>query len=165
MPSGWPDRQCVLRRAGDDLRLTPRYDRSMPDPYALAVLAVAIGFFAGFVFARRRAPPVTAIAEPRLTDVLADAPLLSLMLDPRGTVTWVSPSLLRLLDAEEAALLGSDWFAAHVPADLREGARQRVADSLGSGEPLVEQGEVETSAGQRRTIVWTTTPLRGGAGT
>ena len=56
---------------------------------------------------------------------------IALSMDPDGTITYVSPSVRRVLGYEPAALLGENGFELHHPDD--RGAITEAIDRLGSG--------------------------------
>ena len=84
-----------------------------------------------------------------------------LVLEPGGVVSLLNRHGRELLGYEEGELIGADWFATVVPAELRDSRRANLQATISGQRDAVtyHQGDVLTRAGERRTIAWRNTLL------
>ena len=105
------------------------------------------------------------LAEDRAQHYLDVARTILLVLRTDQTVELLNRHGRELLGYEDGELIGRDWYDAVVPEDDRQPRRDNFARVLQDGERFTyHQGDVVTLAGERRTIAWRNTLLRGPSG-
>ncbi len=100
---------------------------------------------------------VSARAQAQLYLDVVEVMIISL--DAEGRIRLINPKGLRVLDYEEADLLGQDFYDTLVPAEQRQGVRTefaRVTDHAYTESPVL------TRAGEQRLIAWHVVALPGG---
>ena len=105
------------------------------------------------------------LAEARAQHYLDVAGTILLVLRTDQTVELLNRHGRELLGYEDRELIGRDWYDAVVPEDDRQARRENFQRVLCNGERFTyHQGDVLTRTGERRTIAWRNTLLRGAAG-
>ena len=105
------------------------------------------------------------LAEARAQHYLDVAGTILLVLRTDQTVELLNRHGRELLGYEDRELIGRDWYDAVVPEDDRQARRENFQRVLCDGERFTyHQGDVLTRTGERRTIAWRNTLLRGAAG-
>jgi diguanylate cyclase (GGDEF)-like protein/PAS domain S-box-containing protein len=104
--------------------------------------------------------------EARAQHYLDVAGTILLVLRPDQTVDLLNRHGRELLGYGEGDLIGRNWYEAVVPEEERSVRQGNFARILrGEEEPFTyHRGDVVTSAGERRTIAWRNTVLRGERG-
>ncbi len=109
----------------------------------------------------------TALREShrRFRNMLEKVPLISLVLDPNGCISFCNEYLSSLLGRSREELLGIDWFGEFVPTAERKESRERFVEYISQGHayPYFESYLV-CAGGEQRLITWTNTALRDTAG-
>jgi len=114
---------------------------------------------------RRRAEQSVRESEWRLRELLRTAPLLVVVLDGDGNITFCNDYLLRLTGWTAAEALGKNWTANFVPA----GERERInevwsAAGEGDGAPAHYESAILGRDGAGHPVEWDSIPLRDLAG-
>ncbi len=105
------------------------------------------------------------LAEARAQHYLDVAGTILLVLRTDQTVELLNRHGRELLGYEDCELIGRDWYDTVVPEDDRQARRENFQRVLCDGERFTyHQGDVVTRTGERRTIAWRNTLLRGAAG-
>jgi Amt family ammonium transporter len=114
---------------------------------------------------RRLAEGAVRETERRFRDLLEGVQLACAILDRDGLVSFANAYLLELAGAEEEDVIGRSFFDLFVPEDSREAARRLFAERMASGTIAPhEEGGLLTRQGEKRTLFWDTTVLRGPRG-
>lgn len=100
------------------------------------------------------------LGDPRLAArILAAAPVIALLLDARGRVSYLNPHAEQLLGYAAADLTGQDWFSRLLPADEEAEVRAKF-DAVMAGAPSRGgSNTVITRDGRHLTVEWTTQRL------
>jgi diguanylate cyclase (GGDEF)-like protein/PAS domain S-box-containing protein len=103
-------------------------------------------------------------SEQRMSDMLGNVELASVMLDPDGNITYCNDYLLRLTDWEREEVLGKDWFEIFLAPD--EDNSRGFYEALLANRPEAwhRENQILTRDGGRRLMRWNNTVLRSGAG-
>ena len=105
------------------------------------------------------------LAEDRAQHYLDVARTILLVLRTDQTVELLNRHGRELLGYEDGELIGRDWYDAVVPEDDRQARRDNFARVLRDEKRFTyHQGDVVTRGGERRTIAWRNTLLRGSSG-
>lgn len=94
------------------------------------------------------------------------AGVMLMALDRQGRIQMINKKGAQLLNKDESALLGMNWFDNFIPEDQRKEVRE-VFDALMAGNArLLAQYEnrIVNAAGQQLTIAWNNTLIRDAAG-
>lgn len=114
--------------------------------------------------ARRAAEEALRESERRFRDLLEGIPLLAVILDRAGRITFCNGFLLALTGFAREELIGRDWIEATVAGDEADrGAAFRHAVATGTVAAHAD-APIATRSGDRRTVAWTNTVLRDAAG-
>jgi PAS domain S-box-containing protein len=98
--------------------------------------------------------------ERRFREVLETVPMVAVILDPEGNITFCNDFLLRLTGWKREEVLGHNWFDRFLPADQREEIRTVFSRSLERQEiGAHRENEILTRRGERRLISWNNTLL------
>ncbi|MHC5023901.1 MAG: PAS domain S-box protein [Planctomycetota bacterium] len=114
---------------------------------------------------RKRAEEALAESERRFRTMLERIPLVGVMLDTDGCVTFWNDYLAQIIGIPRDEALGRDWFDLALPADEREQVRSMFLAGIRQGtiKPHFEN-HIRTSDGGRRLISWSNIILRGARG-
>lgn len=101
----------------------------------------------------------------RFSSLLEKVPLISLMLDTKGVVTFCNEYLQNLLGLPHHEIIGKNWFAHFVPDTDRIHVQKSYEEKIarGSIRPYSEN-HICTSIGEKKLISWTNTILRNSSG-
>lgn len=99
-------------------------------------------------------------SERRLSDVLANVELVSLMLDRNARITYCNDYFLRLTGWRRDEVIGENWFELFIPPDLAD--MKSVFMDLIADLPHAwhHENEILTCSGGRRLIRWNNSVLR-----
>jgi PAS domain S-box-containing protein len=103
-------------------------------------------------------------SERRLSSMLANLDLVSLMLDRDARITHCNDYFLRLTGWAREEVLGRDWFELFVPPELRDTRGVFAALLADVPEAWHHENEILTRAGGRRRIRWNNSVLRSASG-
>jgi diguanylate cyclase (GGDEF)-like protein/PAS domain S-box-containing protein len=114
---------------------------------------------------RKLAAQALLQSERRLTDMLDNVELVSVILDREARITYCNEYLLRLTGWRREEAIGADWFSQFVPAELA-GMKGGFFSSLLASRPEVSHydNEIVTRSGTRRLIHWNNSVIRSGGG-
>ncbi|MCC7519405.1 MAG: PAS domain S-box protein [Verrucomicrobiae bacterium] len=91
----------------------------------------------------------------RYREMLENARLIAVSLDPQGTITFCNDFLLGLTGWERREVIGRDWFDLFAPTEGRESRRRRFLGWMRDGSlPLHVKTDLLTRSGRRRMIAW-----------
>jgi len=96
--------------------------------------------------------------------VLADAPVVILVLDLEGKIEHVNPFFERLTGRTLAEVKGQDWFDTFLPARERDHVRTVFARSVRGEHVSGHVNPIVTASGEERDIAWTDEFLRDESG-
>jgi PAS domain S-box-containing protein len=91
-------------------------------------------------------------------DLLETVPLIAIILDEQGNLTYCNEFFLRLTDWGQAEILGRSWYDLFVPAE-QYSRELFVAQLAGRLIPSHHENEIITRHGVRRLISWNNTIL------
>jgi len=113
---------------------------------------------------RKRVEGERQEADRRFREMLGNVDLIAMTLDLSGTVTFCNDYLVRLTGWTRAEIVGADWFTQFIPAH-DTALRKLFFETAAIGEiPAHHENAILTKSGAERTIVWSNTMLRDGAG-
>ncbi len=111
---------------------------------------------------RKRAAEALYESERRLRETLESVALIAVGLDREGSITFANQYLADLVGLRRDEMVGRDWFEACLPADAREDVGRVFAAAVATGgAPAHHENDIQTVAGERRTVAWNNTVLRG----
>lgn len=113
---------------------------------------------------RKLASDTLRESKRRLSDVMDNVEMVSLMLDTNAHITYCNDYLLRLTGWRREEVIGEDWFERFLPfdrGDVRSVHAALLADLPSSSH---HENEILTRAGEKRLIQWNNTLLRSAAG-
>jgi diguanylate cyclase (GGDEF)-like protein/PAS domain S-box-containing protein len=114
---------------------------------------------------RRLAEGAARETERRFRDLLEGVQLVCAILDVAGLVSFANTYLLELAAVDEEDVIGRSFFEVFLPEESRERARRVFAERMASGAIAPhEEGELLTRHGEKRTLYWDSTLLRGPRG-
>lgn len=121
-----------------------------------------VHLYANDITALRDSDSALRESNRRFRNMLEKVPLISLVLDTNGSVSFCNEYLGTLLGRSRDALMGIDWFTEHIPAPERIQSRQAFEEHLRGKQtpPPYFESYVMCSSGEQRLINWTTTALR-----
>jgi PAS domain S-box-containing protein len=95
-------------------------------------------------------------SERRVRTVFENMPLIGLMLDRGGQLTFCNDALLALTGWSREEVMGRSWFELFLPLEIRTSIEQEIfAKALSDGTiPTHVENEILTRAGERRVIRW-----------
>jgi PAS domain S-box-containing protein len=97
----------------------------------------------------------------RFHETLEHVRLIAVMLDTHGNIVFCNDFLLELTGYRRDELMGQDFFAALIPADVRDEAKERFRKMIEAGDVTsFQESEIVSRPGERRTILWNNTTLR-----
>ncbi len=101
-------------------------------------------------------------SERRMTSILENISLLSIMLDREGRITMCNDFFLDLTGWRRQEVLHESWFEVFLPADIRATIKESVfLNNIHAGTvPIHFENEIITKAGARRLIRWNNMLLR-----
>jgi len=104
-------------------------------------------------------------SERRLSSMMSNVELLSLMLDDQGRITYCNEYLLTLCGWSQQDVLGKSWSEWFLPPVIQPKMHEMFLDLL-ANKPAAwhHEHEILTRAGLRRTIRWNNTLLRSAGG-
>ena len=119
----------------------------------VAFLLIGFGIFANIIVKR------LSESERRMSEMLANVQLCTVMLDKDGTITYVNDFLLKMTGYEREEVIGGNWFDIFIPAELREEIRGVHKEVLSRNLKLVGHytSELLTKSGERRLVAWSNT--------
>ncbi|HEY3384690.1 MAG TPA: PAS domain S-box protein [Vicinamibacterales bacterium] len=99
--------------------------------------------------------------ERRVREILDSVPVIAVMLDVHGGITFCNSHLLALTAWRRDEIIGRDWFEVFVPPNVRDAASRHFLEALQTGEfgPSYEH-QIVTRDGEVREIVWDNTHIR-----
>jgi PAS domain S-box-containing protein len=104
-------------------------------------------------------------SERRLSSMLSNVDLLSLMLDEQGRITYCNEYLLTLCGWRREEVLGKSWSEWFVPAEIQPPMDAMFLDLLANIPPAWHhENEILTRSGVRRLIRWNNTLLHSASG-
>jgi PAS domain S-box-containing protein len=112
---------------------------------------------------RGRAEQSVRESEWRLRELLRTAPLLAVVLDGDGNITFGNDYLMRLTGWTVAEALGKNWTANFVPAGERERMNE-VLSAAGAGAPAQYEIAILGRDGAGHPVEWDSIPVRDVAG-
>ncbi|OHE79106.1 MAG: hypothetical protein A3G75_02525, partial [Verrucomicrobia bacterium RIFCSPLOWO2_12_FULL_64_8] len=114
---------------------------------------------------RRRAQDELRVSERRFSDMLGNLPLVAIMLDRDGRISYCNDYLLRITGWRREELVGRNWLENLTPPELLSEI-QGVFDGLMTDSPDAShhENEIMTRSGERRFIRWNNSVLRSGSG-
>lgn len=94
------------------------------------------------------------------------APSIIIALDTQGRITLLNEMGADILECEQDAALGKNWFETFLPARIRKDVQATFAQLISGNVPLFEDVEnvILTAQGNERSIRWHNTVLRDEAG-
>ena len=154
------------RRRGVSGRYEIRLKRKDGSPLWVQVSATPLadrrkrfsGSFAMFTDISHRKEAEANLERARATAqlYLDIAPCIILAINRSAQIVLLNREGRRILECEDADVIGRDWFDAFVPPDFRQQVRGVFAELMaGRAAPVSRfENEVVTLRGNRRTIVW-----------
>ncbi|HWH72193.1 MAG TPA: PAS domain S-box protein, partial [Candidatus Sulfotelmatobacter sp.] len=113
---------------------------------------------------RKRSVAVLMESERRFREMMQNIQLIAIMLDTQGRIVFANECVLRLTGWQLAEVLGQDWFALFLPAEIAGGVKE-VFVTLMQGQLAPHfENEIVTRSGERRLIAWNNTDLKDPAG-
>jgi PAS domain S-box-containing protein len=114
---------------------------------------------------RKRAASELRESERRLSDMLANIELISVMLDRDAKITYCNDYFLRLTGWRRDEVLGRDWMKLFTPPERRD-QLTTVHQQLLTDSPIAwhHENEILTRTGGRNLIRWNNSVLRSGSG-
>lgn len=104
-------------------------------------------------------------SEGRFREVLENAQLVAVILDPEGRITFCNQYLLDLTGWRLREVLNQSWFDLFVPEEERAQTEAVFRSFFSDGNPQTHHvNDLRTRQGTRRTISWSTTRLRDAEG-
>lgn len=114
---------------------------------------------------RKQATQTLLDSERRYREMLQGVQLAAVTLDLNGTITFCNDFLLTLTGWSREEVLGRDWFAYFLPEEIRDRVKDVFLKTVLTGAfPHHYDNEIVTRSGERRTIAWSNTVLRGPEG-
>ncbi|MDP3083556.1 MAG: PAS domain S-box protein, partial [Rubrivivax sp.] len=105
------------------------------------------------------------LSDPELArELLAQAPVIALLLDTEGRVDYINPWGERLTGHSAADLVGQDWFATLLPAAEQPASRQRFLDVVAGSPPRGIVHPILTRDGALISVEWSGQRLLGASG-
>lgn len=101
---------------------------------------------------RQQALRETQERERRFRALLENASDLLVLVDPRGKITYVSPSIERLGGYTPEEVLGRDYLDFAHPADVQAATERFAAILAGDGEPILSQVRFRSKSGDWRAL-------------
>lgn len=100
-------------------------------------------------------------SEHGFRQLLDSVPVLSVMLDTSGCVTYCNERLAEVTGHARDAIIGLNWFDRFVPTEQRQTVEKAFTDVL-SGASLASrfENDILTCDGERRKVAWVNTVLR-----
>lgn len=103
-------------------------------------------------------------SERRFSSMLKNVKLAAVMLDCDARITYCNPYLLRLCGWQLEEVLGQDWFALFMPAELGDMRPMFAALLADSPHALHVEQQIYTRTRERRLIRWNNSVLRSAQG-
>ena len=104
-------------------------------------------------------------SDRRMSEMLENVRLASVMLDAEGHMTFCNKYLLELTGRKAAEVIGENWFDTFIPEEVRPTVRSVFLKTINAGEfPTYFENEIVTKSGERRLISWSNTVLHDLAG-
>ena len=114
------------------------------------------------VSARNQSAEALRESERRFREMLENMSLVAVVLDVMGRITFCNDYLADLVGIAKPGLIGESWFARCIPEDERAALEGGFLARVGSGAISAhDRNDVITRTGDRRTIAWSNTVLRG----
>jgi diguanylate cyclase (GGDEF)-like protein/PAS domain S-box-containing protein len=99
-------------------------------------------------------------SEQRFRSVLQNMPLIGLILDIEGNITFCNELFMDLTDWDQDEILYQNWFSIFIPVGQREQIRQLYLDAFATGKIVAHyESEILTYWGETRLINWRNTAL------
>ena len=114
---------------------------------------------------RKQAAQELRESERRLSDMLGNVELVSIMIDREARISYCNDYFLRLTGWQREQVLGQSFFEMFIPPDLTEkllGVRSALLANR--PETWLHENEILTRAGERRLIRWNNSVLRSASG-
>src|SRR5580704_11297053 len=104
-------------------------------------------------------------SDRRLSDILDNVELVSLILDREARITYCNDYFLALTGRQREQVVGQSFFELYVPSDIANEMRG-VHSALLGNQPTAwhHENEIITRSGERRLIRWNNSLLRSEAG-
>jgi len=114
---------------------------------------------------RKLAEDAMRESERRMRDLIENVQLISVLVDPKGEVSFANEYVLELLGYEEEQVVGKNWFDLALPEDRRGLVKEAFLERIGYGAIAPhDEYEIVTSRGERRYVSWNNTVLHDPAG-
>ncbi len=160
----FPEQVAKLKETGSRLlERTMRRKDGSSFPAEVSVRILSGGAHQGMVrdiTERRRAAETLRESERRLSSMLGNVELISVMLDREARITYCNDYLLRLTGWKREEVLGRDWFEAFIPPNLNEVKAVFAKLIADLPEAWHHENEILTRSGARRLIRWNNSVLR-----
>ncbi|HEY3417016.1 MAG TPA: PAS domain S-box protein, partial [Armatimonadota bacterium] len=99
-------------------------------------------------------------SERRFRALLETVPLVAVMLDRKGTITFFNTYLAAITGWQPEEVIGQNWITTFIPPEIQEEIRAFLEAAIDSGEiPIHYRNNILTRTGERRLIAWNNTLL------
>jgi diguanylate cyclase (GGDEF)-like protein/PAS domain S-box-containing protein len=113
---------------------------------------------------RKRAAQELRASEGRFSDMLGSVELASVMLDPKGHITYCNDFLLLLTGWRREEVMGGDWFELFAAPSVDRAKGFFAALQANQPKAWLRENEIVTRAGARRRMLWSNSILHSGSG-
>ncbi len=104
---------------------------------------------------RKQAEESLQESEQRFREMLSNIKMVAFILDKQGRLAFCNEYFLQLLGWKREEAIGQNWGESFLPPDVRERDLRIINRSLEQKRaPSYGESELQTKAGERRTILW-----------
>lgn len=111
---------------------------------------------------RKEAELALKKSEYHLRSVLQTIPLIGLIVDHTGSITFANDYLLKHTGWKQEEIFKKSWFSLFIPPEIRDSMHRIFFDYIATRGKIPEryENEIVTRTGERRLIAWNNTTLR-----